>query len=131
MFRRAVLSLVLLCGCAHVDVKQRAYTIGMSSKVAVDESYEVWDTLATARVEDCEKKLPPEEHTKAEYDECVGPFNEEVQSKIVTALRAVQSAQLALFVVLAEDKSDDAVRKALLDLGSNVGTFIQLVKESQ
>lgn len=118
-------------GCAHVDVKQRAYTVGMASKVAVDESYEAWDKLANARDEECQKKLPPEDHTKSEYDACVGPFNENVQSKIVLVLQAVQSAQLVLFIALAEDKSDEEVRKALIALSANVQKFIFLVKESQ
>lgn len=121
-----------LGGCAHVDVKQRAYVVGKASKEVLDTSYDGWDKLANGRVTQCEKKLTPaEDYTKADYDECVGPFNEGVQKKLVTALEIVRDLQLALFLVLAQDKSDDEVKQALKDLQVELLKFVALIQENR
>lgn len=127
--KKLLLVPLLAVACA-APIQQRASVIGQSSKVAIDETYDAWDGLANKRIDKCEK-LDPNTNTKKDYDKCVGPFNEGVQEKIVIALKAVQSFQLALFIALAQDKSDPEIRKALLDLTASVGDFIKLVQENQ
>jgi hypothetical protein len=130
MKKLLLVPLALTFGCA-APLQQRASIIGQSSKVAVDETYGAWDKLANDRVSDCEHKLDPDKDTKSDYDKCVGPYNEGVQQKIVTALKAVQGFQLALFLALAQDKSDPEVRKAMVDLTLAVTDFIKLVQANQ
>lgn len=130
---RKLLPVVLFFGfgCA-ASTQQRAYVVGKASKEVLDTSYVAWDKLANARVSSCEDKLTPaEDFTKSDYDECVGPFNENVQQKIVTALEIVRDLQLALFIVLAQDKSDTEVRKALADLQVELVKFIALIQENR
>lgn len=127
---KKLLLVPILAAACSAPLQQRASVIGQSSKIAVDETYSVWDGLANARIDKCEK-LDPETNTKSDYDKCVGPFNDGVQEKLVIMLKAVRSFQLALFVALAQDKSDPEIRKALLDLTAAVGEFIKLVQENQ
>lgn len=127
---KKLLPFVLICGCA-APLQQRAYVVGKTSKEAVNATYDVWDKLANARVSSCEEKLPPERHTKSDFDECVGPFNEQTQQLIVTSLEGVQALQLALFVALAQDVSDKEVQKALIDLTLAVKDFIELIQQSR
>lgn len=123
--------MVGLTGCAH-DVKQRAYVVGKASKEVLDTSYTGWDKLANGRITQCEQKLTPaEDYTKADYDKCVGPFNENVQGEIVKYLEVVRDLQLALFIVLAQDKSDAEVRKALVELQAELVKFIALIQENR
>lgn len=127
-------SLILCClalGCSHAQLRQHAYIVGTSSKEVIDTSYATWDSLARERTDECHNKLPPEEHTKDEFDDCVGVFNESTQAKILTALKGVQSAQLALFVALSQDMSKEEVQRALLALTINVKEFLALIKRHQ
>lgn len=116
------------CGAA---LKQQAYIVGKASKETVDATYGGWDKLANTRIDQCVKKLPPEEHTKSEYDECVGIFNETTQTTIVLALDVVRTLQLALFITLSQNLSNDEVRKALTDLVASVKDFLELVAAKQ
>ncbi len=128
---RKLLPVVLFFGCA-APLQQRAYVVGKASKEVLGTSYDAWDKLANARVTTCEDKLTPaEDYTKFDYDECVGPFNETVQQKLVTALEIVRDFQLALFIVLAQDKSDAEVKKALTDLQVELVKFIALIQENR
>lgn len=127
---KKLLPFVLVCGCA-APLQQRAYVVGKASKEAIDATYDGWDKLANARVSECEEKLPPESHTKSDFDECVGPFNEQTQQLIVTSLEGVQALQLALFVALAQDLSDKEVQKALVNLTFAIKDFIELIQESR
>lgn len=129
--KKILVASLCLSGCA-MSVQQRAYIVGKSSKEIVDAEAAVWDKAANARITECEKKLtPPEEHTKAEFDECLGPFNEKVQEKVVLVLESIRAAQLALFLALAQNKTEPEVKQALSDLAQAVSTYIQLVQEKK
>lgn len=129
--RKLAFSALVLFGCS-VPLKQKAHIVAQSSKEIIDVEYSAWDSAANDRISECEKKLsPPEDYTKSDYDECVGPYNEKVQQKIVTGLEAVRAAQLGLFIVLAQDLSNQEVQQALLDLTSAVADFIKLVQENK
>jgi hypothetical protein len=121
---RLLLALFCFSGCANQEaLKQHAYVVGSSSKLAVDGLYGAWDRRANAKISECVEKLPPAEHTKSEYDGCVGPFTEKVQARIVVLLEGVQAAQLVLFVTLSQDLSDVEVQQALRELIAAVSTL--------
>lgn len=128
--KKLLLIPLLVAGCS-APLQQRASVIGQSSKVAIDETYAGWDCLANERIGKCQSTLDPDKNTKSDYDKCVGPYNETVQEKIVFGLKVVQAAQLTLFIVLAQDKSDAEIRAALVDLTAAVADFIKLVRENQ
>lgn len=111
--KKILLVALFISGCAHKqDVKQSAYIIGQSSKLTIDTIYNTWDRLANDRVTSCVEKLPPEEHTKSEYDECVGPFSEANQKEAVRLLEHAQAAQLVLYVALSENRTEAEVAQA-------------------
>lgn len=130
--QKLLLGLLLLTGCANqAAVKQRAYVVGTSSKIAIDGLYGAWDRKANARISACVEKLPPAEHTKSEYDGCVAPYTEAAQARIVALLEGVQAAQLVLFVVLSSDLSDDEVKQALRELIVTVSTLKTFIEGNQ
>lgn len=129
--RKALVFALSLCACS-ASLKQQAHIAAQSSKQVVDGLYGGWDEAANDRVSACEKKLqPPEDYTKSDYDKCAGPYNEQVQEKIVLALKAVTAKQLVVYIALVQDKSSAEVRQAMLDLARQVNEFIQLVQENQ
>ena len=76
----------------------------------------------------CVEKLPPDTHTKSEYDECVGPYNATTQSTVLTLVEVVRDAQLVLFIVLSENRSDPEVQQALqdvVDAANALRTFVE------
>ncbi len=128
MKKLALVSL-LLTGCANqAAIKQNAYVVGRSSNIVVEGLYGGWDRRANDRISECVEKLPPETHTKSEYDACVGPFNEKVQARVLVLVQGVQAAQLILFLALSQNLSDDEVKQALRDVVASVNllrTFIE------
>lgn len=115
--KNLALALLVFTGCANAAaIKQTAYVVGRSSKIAVDGVYGEWDRRANDRITSCVEKLPPDQHTKSEYDECVGPYNSKTQSRALTLIEVVRNAQLVLFIVLSENRSDDEVKQALDDV---------------
>jgi hypothetical protein len=116
--KKAIFGLLLI-GCA-TSVKQNAYVIGRSSKLGIDTIYGEWDRQANNRVTECVEKLPPAEHTKSEYDECVGPFTSANQKIAISLLQEVQAAQLVLYLVLSENRTEAEVIEARDALISSV-----------
>jgi len=124
--RRLVFAFVL-AACAHSPEArfERAYIVGASSKDVVDGLYGGWDKAANERVAACVAKLPPAEHTKAEYDACVGPFNEKNQELAVSLLEGVRAAQLALFIALTEGGDTEGAVADLIAAAMKLRKFVE------
>jgi len=135
--RMIVLASLTLIGCANTSsiqqrelaVKERAYFAGQTTKNVIDDLYGVWDKRARARVDKCVEELPPAEHTKSEYDSCVGPYNEKNQQLVVSLLEGVRAAQLVLYIALVENKSSVEVQVALAQLVASVAKLRSFVEE--
>lgn len=129
--RSIFLSIILLCGCASLGRHERAVLAAQAAKASTDLLYEQWDGRFRERIAECERRLPPTEHTKSEFDTCTEPFTVQRQSQIVAGLQLVKAKQLAVYLLLQKDASEEQIAAAMADLRSAVQSFVYLVGEDR
>lgn len=111
-----ILLLILLhVGCATVDPAQRAYVVARSSNEVVETAYAPWDTYVRERLASCLKRLPPAEHTQAEFDACLGTAAQH-DTLVVPMLELYHAAALALYVALTVGNDDRQIIEAQREL---------------
>jgi len=117
-----VVVLSFVCGCATAT--QRATAAAVGTKALIESAYEPWDAYVEAAVVRCQAELPPAEHTKSEFDTCLGPAIQH-EKVVVPALEAYQIAALALYVALTTSRSDSEIGAARLDLARAVVDLVR------
>lgn len=119
-------ALILPLGCATAT--QRAAAAGIASKEVIESAYEPWDAYVLATVARCSAELPAAEHTKSEFDACIGPAIEH-ERIVVPLLEAYHAAALALFVALTMGRAEHEIEAARLDLARAVADLVRSIPE--
>lgn len=114
----------VLSACAGTSA-QRAATTAAAAKQLADRAIEPWSEFVEAEVDRCTAALPPADHTRAEFDACLGPAAKH-DTVVMPALEAYHAAALALFVALTLDKSGPELDAARLEVARAV---VELVRQ--
>lgn len=115
---------LLVASCATAT--QRATAVAVGTKQIVETAYDPWETYVKAAVARCQAELPPAEHTKSEFDACLGPAIEH-ERVVVPLLEAYHAAALVLFVALTTSRSDQEVDAARMDLARAVADLVRSI----
>jgi hypothetical protein len=89
----------LRCGGSLQKAHKTAYIGGAVTKNVVDESHKIWSKQLNETADKCEK----ESETKAQFDECLGPFVH--NDDVVIALEVYTKVATLLFEVLSDPEA--------------------------
>ena len=113
--RKAVIlfTLATLGGCSGGLAKahKTAYIGGAVSKNIVEESHKIWSEQLNVRADGCEAAA----ESRAEFDECLGPFAH--NDDVVIALTLYNKLAETLFVVLA---NPDSTKEQISDIAGRL-----------
>ena len=113
--RKAVILFTLAtlggCGGSLQKVHKSAYIGGAVTKSVVEETHKLWSEQLNGRADDCESSS----ESRAEFDECLGPFAH--NDDVVIALAFYNKVAELLFRVLADP---DATKEQILDVAARV-----------
>lgn len=90
-----ILLVCLLLGCASTN-RGRAVQLVVASDSAADTIADTYDSWAANRIGECEGKLPPDKHTRGEFDQCTGLASSDGGKAMKKILQVVVAAQLAI-----------------------------------
>lgn len=94
-----VCMVLLSTGCANSW--QHTYASAATMKEFVTNTHKTgWSDPLNDQREECNESLDPEVNTKADFDECMGPYSVETNKKILTALEVYKSKAAILSAVL-------------------------------
>lgn len=115
----ALVLLATLSGCANAW--KTSYVGGaVAADFVVDTHKQAWSEPLNARAEECDATLDPETDTKADFDECMGVYASEHNSKVVRALEVYDASASVLAQLLLTTDPENPDEKKLLSAWGNV-----------
>lgn len=116
---------IVLTSCAPAT-SQHALATAIASKQLVEQAYEPWQSFVEAQIERCLIELPASEHTKSEFDTCLGPALQH-ETTVLPALEIYHAAALGYYVAITLDQTDEQIERARADLVRAVGKLVRSI----
>jgi hypothetical protein len=115
-FNTIVLFLCLLATSACANAWRTAYVGGATTAKLVTETHkEAWSDPLNDQAVICNGKLDPEQHTKADFDACMGPFAPQNNDAVLEALEVYNAAAAVLSEVLLATDPTNPDRSQLMN----------------
>lgn len=126
--RHLAAAALLCCSCAtsRGAAGQAALATALAAKPLVEQAYTPWERFVGDEVARCRMELPPAEHTRAEFDACIGPAIEHERS-VLPALELYHASSLALYVALTTEQTGDEILAARRELARAVANLVTAI----
>lgn len=118
MLRTMIMAALMTApACASNNAAANAYAFGQAAKQIAEPLGNAWASYVEAQSAKCLHELPPAEHTKAEFDSCLGPALQH-ETMVLPATEVYHAASLGLYVALTVTQTSESITSARADLAA-------------